>query len=851
MEVIKNKSFYLRRNSKLIGYISVGEIEKFRNYYEDIKKYAIGKNPVWDSYIADLRKEGYVNYILDVVAKRIADSGFDGFFLDTLDSYKLAVKPEEYVEFERAEVELIKNLRARYPDKLIILNRGEEILERVHNLINGVVAESLFRGLGKEREYGEVTEEERGYLLKYLSRAKSYGLPVVVIDYADPKDRKLAKELVSKIKALGFIPYVADRELSRIGHSECDLIPRRVILLYDSSVFKVRQVADVNRLIQMPLEYLGFIPEIYDVNEELPEVYPEAGYLGVVSMGISHRSVNLDRWLLKAKEEGLRLFFIEDFPFSNDEVFKSFGLKVERNRDVDPSGFRVKSFYEGAGFEVPLILRYTDRLIKPIAGKALVVAQNSLGQEHVPFALTNWGGYAVDGSLLNDEELWVYNPFEIFRMVFLKDPFPALDVTTENGRRILTAHIDGDAFFGNAEFSPNRNLGEVIRDEVIKAYGIPHTVSLIEADVAPYGLYPDRSEKLRAIAKSIFSLPNVEPASHSFSHPFTWQTDRYSEKKLQYGYNLPVKGYSFDPVREIKGSVEFINQLLEETGKKVKVFQWTGSCDPDGEEVELTYKLGIFNVNGGDTTVTEAEPFLRNISPMGVNFGPYFQVYAPIQNENVYTNLWTGPFWGYMNVIQTFKLTDKPYRLKPISIYYHFYSAQKQASLNALKRVYEYALSERTNPMFLSEFAAQVLDFRETALLKEGNGFRIKNSGHLRTLRVDRSMGYPDLRKSKGVIGFYERGNDIYVNLDGTGNYYLEFTKEKVNWFNLEETNGQVESAKRENGRIHLAIRAYVPLEVKLDTGPCNVSINGKRLPSGLQTYKGGYRAEIEAVCHY
>ena len=88
---------------------------------------------------------------------------------------------------------------------------------------------------------------------------------------------------------------------------------------------------------------------------------------------------------------------------------------------------------------------------------------------------------------------------------------------------------------------------------------------------------------------------------------------------------------------------------------------------------------------------------MKNIGPSGVNYGPYFQVYAPVQNENIYTNLWTGPFWGFLNVIQTFELTENPRRLKPISIY-HFYSGQKLASLNALKRVYEWAISREGGP---------------------------------------------------------------------------------------------------------------------------------------------------------
>ena len=35
--------------------------------------------------------------------------------------------------------------------------------------------------------------------------------------------------------------------------------------------------------------------------------------------------------------------------------------------------------------------------------------------------------------------------------------------------------------------------------------------------------------------------------------------------------------------------------------------------------------------------------------------GDWFQVYAPMQNENVYTNNWTGPFYGFERVIRNLR----------------------------------------------------------------------------------------------------------------------------------------------------------------------------------------------------
>lgn len=851
-----NEKFYMKKRAKMIGYLSVGEIEPYREYFNGLKNYVIGKNPRWNSFIADIRNKNYREFLLNNVAKRIIDKGFEGFFLDTLDSYKLASDKKEWKEFQKAEIEFIKALRKKYPDKLIIVNRAFEIIDKIYRYIDAVVVESLFFTVGNRGNYVETDNDYRNAIFTILEKIKKYQIPIIVIDYVDPSEKELAETIVEEISKKGFIPYVSDKYLQRVGFSKCKLVPRKVVLLYDSKLYPIRQEADVHRFIQMPLEYIGLVPELYDVNEPLPEVYPQLGYLGIVTMDISNKNENLEKWLVKAKKEGIKLFFVNDLPFRYDSPYlKKFGIEIFTNKDKNPLNLKVVYKKKGDGFEAPLVIFYTETFLNIKKGKPFVIVKNSIGQKHIPFALTEWGGYAVDSTLLNYEGLWVYNPFEIFRKVFIKETFPIPDITTENGRRILTVHIDGDAFSGSSEVFPSKTTGEVIRDEILKTFKVPHTVSIIEAEVAPWGLYPRKSKKLEKIAKSIFALPNIEVASHSFSHPFTWQPQVRPPLEFEkYGLHLPVRGYKSDSIdlnREIIGSIEYINNLVKEFNKKLKVFLWTGECNPDERAIRLTYIAKVFNVNGGDTSITKQEPFLKNISPMGVNYGQYFQVYAPAQNENIYTNLWRSPLWGYLNTIQTFELTEVPFRLKPISIYYHFYSAQKTASLNALKKVYRYALSQKINPIYLSEYAKRVLEFRHTAVLKHGNGFIVKNDGDLKTLRIPKDFGYPNLKKSKGIVGFLEKGKDVYIHLDNSGVYYLELTKEKPKTFSLISSNGQVVSFKKRGDIYNLKLKSYVPLEIEVFSGNCKLKINGKILKRKRIIWKlEGKHAKIETICN-
>ena len=102
---------------------------------------------------------------------------------------------------------------------------------------------------------------------------------------------------------------------------------------------------------------------------------------------------------------------------------------------------------------------------------------------------------------------------------------------------------------------------------------------------------------------------------------------------------------------------------------------------------------------GQHQTLSQVPSFLRPV-------GGHTQIYAPAQNENVYTNLWRGPYYGFRRVIDYFRFTDSPRRLKPIGIYYHFYSGTKTAAIKALHDVYAWASQQETFPVSASEYAA-------------------------------------------------------------------------------------------------------------------------------------------------
>lgn len=200
--------------AEIFAYVSVGEAEGWRASTRVLPPALfLGANEAWHTRIADLTHPGWGRYLLD---ERMADhwsAGYRAFFLDTLDSYRLAVSDAKQSSLQTAAlVSLIGAMHTRFPGIRLLLNRGFEVLPKVAPLCVGVVAESLFQGWNAGLQaYVGVSEPDRCWLLGRLNDARQrFGLPVTVIDYVPQDQPALARETAQRIAALGFFPWVAN-----------------------------------------------------------------------------------------------------------------------------------------------------------------------------------------------------------------------------------------------------------------------------------------------------------------------------------------------------------------------------------------------------------------------------------------------------------------------------------------------------------------------------------------------------------------------------------------------------------------------------------------------------------------
>ncbi len=657
--------------------------------------------------------------------------------------------------------------------------------------------------------------------------------------------------------------------------ASAQIMPRTILMLTNQDVDQ----SDAFLYGTFPLNYLGYKAEYADLRQPLPETLQHDRYAGIVVWSTSQDipSQALHDWAIKQIQAGFPIVFLSSFDFTlTDNNLAPFGLNVvHQEQTLSRTHVAIQSPL--MGYEIqPFPAQLENTLFHLKNQQPLLRIADQQNNYTDMAAITSWGGYALDPYLIqtlpNEENRWIINPIEFYRQALRLPDMPVPDVSTENGRRLMMVHVDGDAFISRTEFDPKHLAGETMYTEIFERFQIPTTVSIIIGEIAPFGVAPQLSTQAMKAARAIFKLPWVEIASHTYSHPFHWKAEENNKKgKSTEGDALNLPHYKFNLDTEITGSIDFINRYLAPPGKFCKVLLWSGDTSPSMEAVKLTYEDHVANMNGGDTTITDENNSLSDVAPLYLALGPYLQVYAPNENEEIYTNDWQGPFYGFITVIQTFQLTNTPLRLKPIDLYYHFYSATKKASLEALKTIYAWTLTQPIMNIYVSDYFKKVLDFNDLTLAKIQDGFIVYNHGDLRELRALRHLGKPDLLNSENLVGYSVYGNDYYLHLGPATTSILRFLPSEnlktgssdgdlqsaVQWLMnlpylgqlvrlsvilpkesgppyLVDANGRVTAFSRDQHSMTLDLEGYLPLIFTLgNMTDCSISSNGQVLLQG------------------
>ncbi|MDR3459055.1 MAG: endo alpha-1,4 polygalactosaminidase [Verrucomicrobiae bacterium] len=231
-----------RPGRKVIAYLSIGEAEDYRAYWNPkwdadhdgkpdagAPAWLLAQNPEWKgNYRVKYWQPGWQQIILTEV-DRIMAAGFDGVYLDIVDGFETfeqdgkgfaddRVNPESKQSYRRDMVDWVKAVAARARSSnataLIIPQNGTQLLAHADFLstVDAVGVEDLFTNGDKLQKPADTK-----YVLECLAPLTSAHKPVLDVEYARcPECQTMARNLSAQH---GFVWIVTDRPLRTLGES--------------------------------------------------------------------------------------------------------------------------------------------------------------------------------------------------------------------------------------------------------------------------------------------------------------------------------------------------------------------------------------------------------------------------------------------------------------------------------------------------------------------------------------------------------------------------------------------------------------------------------------------------------
>lgn len=255
-------------------------------------------------------------------------------------------------------------------------------------------------------------------------------------------------------------------------------------------------------------------------------------------------------------------------------------------------------------------------------------------------------------------------------------------------------------------------------------------------------------------------------------------------------------------------------------------------------------------MNGGETAMSRKRPSITRVSARALPWEGELQITAANENENIYRDRWSAtgetaaPFFGgFLLAEDGFERMEKPRRLKPVNIYFHFYSGDNHASLNALTRLFDWAQRQELHSLTAADYARLVRDARATRILRHSDSrWTLLNSGILRTFRLPKTNLLPDLAASRGITGWRITGEAIYLHTDGSPRVELALNERPAPHLNLEASTAEIQFAKFSARETTFTVRDIRPCQVTLAGLPpratATADINGK--PTQIQVAPDG-----------
>ncbi|MDP2599165.1 MAG: endo alpha-1,4 polygalactosaminidase [Deltaproteobacteria bacterium] len=206
------------------GYLSVGEANTSRDYWPEImgENFIVEENPDWPgAWRVDIRSPKWRQLLLEKVIPEILAKGYQGLFLDTVDTaaYLEEKYPKKFAGSREAMVAFVQSIRARFPDALILPNNALELLDDYGEVIYGVTVEDLYthcRFLNRTctQTPMEETKQREEILDRFQGRFKK---PVFNILYHYGDEKNLVDYAIRRSRQKGYHWYLTTPDLNALG----------------------------------------------------------------------------------------------------------------------------------------------------------------------------------------------------------------------------------------------------------------------------------------------------------------------------------------------------------------------------------------------------------------------------------------------------------------------------------------------------------------------------------------------------------------------------------------------------------------------------------------------------------
>ncbi len=206
----------------VISYLSIGEAEEFRFYWDEAWK---TKKPGWlerencawpRAWMVRFWEPGWRDLIVrgpESYLKRIIAAGFDGVYLDRIDMWEhtQALNPTARAAMIDFVAELSATARAIKPGFVIIGQNAEDLLEdrRYRRTVDAVAKEELFysrAGTGERNNEADIASS-----LRHLNQLRWQWKPILPVEYLQKADE--IRRLDQEARSQGLVPVFPTRAL--------------------------------------------------------------------------------------------------------------------------------------------------------------------------------------------------------------------------------------------------------------------------------------------------------------------------------------------------------------------------------------------------------------------------------------------------------------------------------------------------------------------------------------------------------------------------------------------------------------------------------------------------------------